>query len=255
VLCLEDPNVQVLLPRISKRFVTYGFSSQADFQARDVRTEGLVSSYRAFHNGEELGEIEIHIPGRHNVLNSLAAVAIASELEIDWPHVRAGLGDMTGVQRRFQITGQARGVLVLDDYGHHPTEIRAVLETLASCYPERRRIVAFQPHRYTRTKALMSEFSRCFYHSDVLLLTEIYAASEKPIEGVTSERLLQEIALHGHHDLHYCPTSAEMVETLEAMVTEGDVVITLGAGNIYQVGERLLERLKYREIDSVTSRL
>jgi UDP-N-acetylmuramate--alanine ligase len=255
VLCLEDPNIQVLLPRIGKRFVTYGFSSQADFQARDVRTQGLVSSYRAFHNGEELGEIEIHIPGKHNVLNSLAAVAIATELEIEWPHVQAGLRDMTGVQRRFQIKGQTGGVLVLDDYGHHPTEIRAVLETLATCYPDRRRIVAFQPHRYSRTKALMSEFARCFYHSDILLLTEIYAASEKPIEGVTSERLIQEIALHGHHDLHYCPTSDEMVEALEAMVSDGDVVITLGAGNIYQIGEKLLERLENRVVGAVASRL
>jgi UDP-N-acetylmuramate--alanine ligase len=254
VLCLEDPNIQVLLPRISKRFVTYGFSSQADFQARDVQTKGLVSSYRAYHNGDELGEIEIHIPGRHNVLNSLAAVAIATELELDWPLVQAGLRDMTGVQRRFQIKGQASGVLVLDDYGHHPTEIKAVLETLASCYPERRRIVAFQPHRYSRTKALMSEFARCFYHSDVLLLTDIYAASEKPIEGVTSERLLQEISLHGHHDLHYCPTQDEMVDALEAMVSDGDVVITLGAGNIYQIGEKLLNRLQNRTIGAVSPR-
>lgn len=255
VLCLEDPNIQVLLPRIGKRFVTYGFSSQADFQAREVRTDGLVSSYRAFHNGEELGEIEIHIPGRHNVLNSLAAVAIATELEIDWPHVQAGLRDMTGVQRRFQIKGEVGGVLVLDDYGHHPTEIRAVLETLASCFPERRRIVAFQPHRYTRTRALQSEFARCFYHSDVLLLTDIYAASEKPIEGVTSERLLEEIALHGHHDLHYCPAIEDMVETLEGMVTDGDVVITLGAGNIYQAGEILLERLEGRSKRPVLTKL
>ncbi len=244
VLCLEDENIQAILPRVEKRFVTYGFSSQADFQARDVRTSGFSSIYRAFHQGEELGEVEIPIPGRHNVLNSLAAVAVAHELEIDWPAVRAGLHDMTGVQRRFQVKGESGGVLVLDDYGHHPTEIRAVLDTLASCYPDRRRIVAFQPHRYTRTNALREQFARCFYHSDVLLITEIYAASEKPIPGVTGAGLVEQIAAHGHHDLHFCPTLDDMLEKLRATVAPGDVVITLGAGSIWQVGEALLESLK-----------
>lgn len=244
VLCLEDENIQAILPRIGKRFVTYGFSSQADFQARDVRTDGLCTHYRAFHKGEEIGEIEIRIPGRHNVLNSLAAVAVAHELEVDWPSVQAGLRDMTGVQRRFQIKGEAGGVLVLDDYGHHPTEIRNVLETLAHCYPNRRRVVAFQPHRYTRTQALMDQFARCFYHSDVLFLTEIYAASEKPIPGINGTRLAQHITAHGHHDLHFCTTCEDMLEKLSATVAPGDVVMTLGAGNVWQVGEWLLDKLK-----------
>jgi UDP-N-acetylmuramate--alanine ligase len=244
VLCLEDENIQALLPQIGKRFVTYGFSSQADFQAREIKTSGLSTSYRAFFQGEELGEIEIPIPGRHNVLNSLAAVAVARELEMDWPNIRAGLRDMTGVQRRFQIKGEARGVIVLDDYGHHPTEIRAVLETLANCYPDRRRIVAFQPHRYSRTAALMDQFARCFYHSDVLLISEIYAASEKPIPGVTGSRLAEQIGAHGHHDLRFCATVEEMTEHLLRLVAPGDVVITLGAGNVWQVGEWLLERLQ-----------
>ncbi|MHC1729760.1 MAG: UDP-N-acetylmuramate--L-alanine ligase [Syntrophobacteraceae bacterium] len=243
ILCLEDENIQAILPRIEKRFTTYGFSSQADFQARNVGTNGLSSTYRVFHRGEELGEMEIPIPGRHNVLNSMAAVAVAHELEIPWPAVQAGLRDMTGVQRRFHIKGEAQGVLVLDDYGHHPTEIRAVLETLAACFPDRRRIVAFQPHRYTRTQALMAQFARCFYHSDVLLISEIYAAGEKPIPGITASRLIEEIAAHGHHDLYFCPTLNEMLSKLGSMVRPGDVVITLGAGNIWQVGESLLERL------------
>jgi UDP-N-acetylmuramate--alanine ligase len=243
ILCLEDENIQAILPRIEKRFATYGFSSQADFQARNVTTSGLSSTYRVFHQGTELGEMEIPIPGLHNVLNSLAAVAVAHELEIGWPAVQAGLRDMTGVQRRFQIKGEAKGVLVLDDYGHHPTEIRAVLETLASCYPDRRRIVAFQPHRYSRTQALMHQFARCFYHSDVLLLTEIYPASEKPIPGITGSRLAEEIGAHGHHDLRFCSSLDEMLEKLCAMVVPGDVVITLGAGNVWQIGESLLNRL------------
>jgi len=243
VLCLEDANTQKILPRVTKRFVTYGFSSQADFQARDVRTQGLTTSYRAFYQGEALGEIEIRIPGRHNVLNSLAVLAVAQELELAWPDIQAGLRDMTGVQRRFQIKGEANGVLVLDDYGHHPNEIRAVLETLADCFPTHRRLVVFQPHRYTRTRALLDEFARCFYQSDVLLMTDIYAASEKPIPGISGELLAQRIAAHGHQDLHYCPTLEETLEKLRSLVVPGDVVITLGAGSIWQVGEALLEAL------------
>lgn len=243
VLCLEDENIQKMLPRIARRFVTYGFSPQADFQAREIKTNGLWTTYRAFHQGKEMGEIEIRIPGRHNVLNSLAAIAVARELEIDWPDIQAGLRDMTGVQRRFQIKGESRGVLVVDDYGHHPTEIRAVLETFASCFPDRRRIVVFQPHRYTRTAALMDDFSRSFYQSDVLFLTEIYAASEKPIDGVTGKVLAERIAAHGHHELYFCPDLEEVLDKLSSLVRAGDAVITLGAGNVWQIGESLLARL------------
>ncbi|HAA01980.1 MAG TPA: UDP-N-acetylmuramate--L-alanine ligase, partial [Syntrophobacteraceae bacterium] len=243
ILCLEDENIQTILPQIGKRFVTYGFSPQADFQARDLRGDGFWSRYRAFHKGELLGDIEIRIPGEHNVLNSLAAVAVAHELDVAWPDVQAGLRDMTGVHRRFQIKGETAGVTVLDDYGHHPNEIRAVLKTLAGCYPDRRRIVVFQPHRYTRTQALQEQFARCFYESDVLLVTEIYAASERPIEGVSGQGLVQRIAAHGHHQLFYCPTLDDALARLVEMVGPNDVVITLGAGNIWQVGESLLTRL------------
>ncbi len=244
VLCLEDEHIQTIIPRISKAFVTYGFSPQADFQARDVRSNGFRTTYRAFARGEELGEITIRIPGRHNVLNSLAAVAVAYELDMQWPAIQEGLEDMTGVQRRFQVKGDAGGVLVIDDYGHHPNEIRVVLETLAQCFPDRRRIVAFQPHRYSRTHGLMEQFARCFYESNVLVLTEIYAAGEKPIPGVTGAALLERIAAHGHHDLHFAHDLEKMLDTLASMVKPGDVVMTLGAGNIHQVGESLLKHLE-----------
>lgn len=244
VLCLEDENIQELLPRIEKRFITYGFSPQADFQARDVETEGLKTRYRAFFQGEELGGIEIRIPGRHNVLNSLAAVAVGRELEIDWPSIQAGLEDMTGVQRRFQIKGDVDGILVLDDYGHHPTEIRAVLDALAGCFPDRRRVVAFQPHRYSRTQGLMDQFARCFYQSDVLLVTEIYAAGEAPLPEVSGEVLAGKIAAHGHHEIRYCPTLEDVTAELLRIAVPGDVVITLGAGSIWQAGERFLEARK-----------
>jgi UDP-N-acetylmuramate--alanine ligase len=162
---------------------------------------------------------------------------------VGWSDIQTGLRDMTGVQRRFQIKGEAEGILVLDDYGHHPTEIRAVLETFATCFPNRRRIVAFQPHRYTRTRALMDQFARCFYQSDVLFLTEIYAASEKPIPGINGRALAEQIIAHGHHDLHYCATLDDLLDSLLKSVQPGDVVLTLGAGNILQVGERLLDKL------------
>jgi UDP-N-acetylmuramate--alanine ligase len=242
VLCLEDENIQSILPQVAKRFVTYGFSSQADFQARAVHSKGFSTTFDAYYRGERLGEMTIPIPGRHNALNSLAAIAVARELDVDWGSVQAGLADMTGVQRRFQIKGEAGGVLVLDDYGHHPTEIRNVLETLAATYPDRRRIVVFQPHRYTRTHALMDQFARCFYQSDVLLVTEIYAASEKPIAGVTGALLAEQINLHGHHDLHFCPDLDSVLNKLLNLVQPGDVVITLGAGNIWHAGESLLAR-------------
>uniref|UniRef100_A0A831ZYA5 UDP-N-acetylmuramate--L-alanine ligase n=1 Tax=Desulfacinum infernum TaxID=35837 RepID=A0A831ZYA5_9BACT len=243
VLCLEDENIQHILPRIQKRFVTYGFSSQADFQAREVSVDGLGTRYRAYHKDCELGEMLIPIPGRHNVLNSLAAVAVGVELEVDWDAIRLGIQDMTGVQRRFQIKGERAGVLVLDDYGHHPTEIRAVLKALTESYPHRRKIVVFQPHRYTRTRGLMDQFATCFYQSDVLFITEIYAASEPPIEGVTGRRLADEVAKYGHHDITFCPTLQEVTQALLDRVRPGDVVMTLGAGNVWQVGEWLLEKL------------
>ncbi len=244
VLCLEDENIQSLLPQIGKRFVTYGFSPQADFQARDIRSEGFRTRYTAYFQGRELGPIEIHLPGRHNVLNSLAAVAVAHELEIDLAAIRAGFEDMTGVQRRFQVKGETNGILVLDDYGHHPTEIRAVLETMTSCFPDRRKVVAFQPHRYSRTAALLDQFARAFYQSDVLLVTDIYAASEVAIPGINGRRVVEAVKAHGHHDIHFCPGIDDVVAKLEEVVRPADVVITLGAGNIYQAGERFLEGLK-----------
>lgn len=247
ILCLEDENIQGLLPRIKKRMVTYGFSAQADFQARDLAFDGLNVSYRAFHRGQELGKVTLPIPGRHNALNSLAAVAVGHELEIPFSAICRGLQEMTGVQRRFQIKGEVNGVTVIDDYGHHPTEIKAVLKTMASSFPGRRRFVLFQPHRYTRTQALFEDFTTAFYQSDVLIVTEIYAASEPVIPGVHAEKLTTAIQKHGHGNVRYIPDHLALVPSLVEEVREGDVVLTLGAGNIWQTGEALLEKLKERK--------
>ena len=247
ILCLEDENIQSLLPRIKKRMVTYGFSAQADFQARDLAFDGLNVSYRAFYCGQELGKVTLPIPGRHNALNSLAAVAVGHELEIPFSAICRGLQEMTGVQRRFQIKGEVNGVTVIDDYGHHPTEIKAVLKTMASSFPGRRRFVLFQPHRYTRTQALFEDFTTAFYQSDVLIVTEIYAASEPVIPGVHAEKLTTAIQKHGHGNVRYIPDHLALVPSLVEEVRGGDVVLTLGAGNIWQTGEALLEKLKERK--------
>ena len=247
ILCLEDENIQSLLPRIKKRLVTYGFSAQADFQARDISFTGLSGSYLACYRGQELGKVNLSIPGWHNVLNSLGAVAVGHELEIPFPAICRGLKEMTGVQRRFQIKGEVSGITVIDDYGHHPAEIKAVLKTVAECFPAHRRYVLFQPHRFTRTRALFKDFTTAFYQSDVLFVTDIYAASEPEIPGVHAEKLATAIREHGHGNIRYIPNPMEIIPILLKEVREKDVVLTLGAGNIWQTGEEFLKRLEERE--------
>lgn len=241
IVCLDDENIQEVIPRVKKPLVTYGFTSQADFQAREVKISGLTSRYKLFEHGKELGEIALNLPGRHNVLNSLAAIAVARELEMNVEDIQAGFEDMTGVERRFQVKGEKDGVLVIDDYGHHPTEIKEVLSTMAECYEGRRRVVVFQPHRYTRTQALFKEFTKAFYQTDVLVITEIYAASEKPIEGVTAEKLAEGIREHGHGNVIFLRSFSEILEYLAENTRERDVVLTLGAGDILKVGEEFLK--------------
>lgn len=244
ILCLEDQHIQNLLPRVNKRLITYGFSAQADFQAREVSFDGLSASYVACKEGREMGRVTLPIPGWHNVLNSLAAVAVGSELDIDFDAICRGLQEMTGVQRRFQIKGEIGKITVIDDYGHHPTEIKAVLKTLAQCYPGRRRYVVFQPHRYTRTQALFQEFTTAFYQSDVLLVLEIYSAGEPPIPGLDAEKLAVALQRHGHGNTRYVPDKTDLISLLLEELREGDVVLTLGAGDVWQIGEELVRRLQ-----------
>lgn len=247
ILCLEDENIQSLLPRINKRLITYGFSAQADFQAREVSFDGLNASYLAYYRGQELGKVNLSIPGWHNVLNSLAAVAVGHELEIPFPAICLGLKEMTGVQRRFQIKGSVAGITIIDDYGHHPNEIKAVLRTIAESFPAHRRYVLFQPHRFTRTQALFEDFTTAFYQSDVLIVTDIYPASETPIPGVHAEKLATAIQEHGHGNIRYIPNPVDVIPVLLEEVREKDVLLTLGAGNIWQTGEEFLKRLQERE--------
>jgi len=243
ILCLDDPHVAELLPQIHKRMITYGFHEQADIYAVDIHSMGRQSQFMVRRGAEELGKITLNIPGRHTIYNSLATVAVGLELEIDFSVIAAALGSFDGVQRRLEIKGEANGVLVVDDYGHHPTEIRATLDAVRDGWPDRRLVVAFQPHRYTRTQALFDEFKTAFHRADVLVLTDIYAASEQPIEGVTTESLIEAVKQHGQREVYFIPDVQDLHIKLIDMLQPGDLLLTLGAGNIVNAGEELLQLL------------
>ncbi|MEW6501694.1 MAG: UDP-N-acetylmuramate--L-alanine ligase [Thermodesulfobacteriota bacterium] len=247
ILCLDDPHVASLLPEIKKRTITYGFTTQADIQARDVKGQGFINRFEVWQHGILLGKVSLLVPGQHNVYNALAAIALGLELEIPFATISKALGGFTGVQRRLQVKGESNGITVMDDYGHHPTEIRATLSALRSAWPKRRLVVLFQPHRYSRTAGLFKEFCTAFHEADLLLLTEIYAASEAPIEGVTGESLLDGIKQHGQKFVEFVPTLAGMAAAVQPHLKRGDVVLTLGAGSIYRVGEELLLELERKD--------
>jgi len=243
IVCLDDANVQSLLPEIRRRTITYGTSAQADVEACEITCGPFASEFRLRHRTADLGRFVLRIPGRHNVLNAMAAITVAMELEVKPDLIREALATFNGVDRRFQLRGKERGITVMDDYGHHPTEIRATLDG-ARLGGFRRIHVLFQPHRYTRTYFLMDEFARSFHQADSLFVMDIYAASEKPIEGVTAETLAERIRQFGHRGVEYVGTIDAGVEALLKVAAEGDLVLTLGAGNVWQAGDRLLEKLK-----------
>ncbi|HEY8086592.1 MAG TPA: UDP-N-acetylmuramate--L-alanine ligase [Polyangiaceae bacterium] len=239
VMCLDHPSVQEVLPRIERRHVTYGVSRQADYRARNTRYEGLATHFDAFRRDVPLGRFVVHMPGAHNVLNALSVIAVADELEVPLDVTRDALAAFHGVQRRFTVVGTpafAKGgkhgdVMIVDDYGHHPAEVEATLDAAQRGF-DRRVVVAFQPHRYTRTKLLFDEFTRAFNKADVLLVTDVYAAGEAPIEGATGEALAAAIRAHGHHAVTFVRDKKRVAEALRDIVEPGDIVIALGAGDI-----------------------
>jgi UDP-N-acetylmuramate--alanine ligase len=244
VLCLDQPNIQLLLPRIAKRVITYGLESGADLVARRLHLSGLTSRFEVFQRGTALGECTLQVPGRHNVLNALAAIAVAIDLEIPFLTIQKALAGFAGVQRRFQVIGQADNVTVVDDYGHHPAEIRATLAAAKAGF-DRRVVVIFQPHRYTRTLHLYQEFLTAFNQADALVVLDIYAAGETPIEGVTASDLADAIRAHGHRDVTYLGRDrARVIDHVIDISRPGDLVITLGAGDVGHLGPELLRRLE-----------
>lgn len=242
VLCLDNEPIQDLIPRIQKRFTTYGMTTQADFQARNIRFEGLRSRFEVVHQGEKLDEIQLNMPGIHNVYNAMASIVVGLELGISFAVIKKALETVQGVKRRLEIKGETRGVTVVDDYGHHPTEIMTTLTATRESWPERRKIVVFQPHRYTRTQALFNEFARAFYQSDILVVLPIYAASEAAIEGIDHASLCRAIREHGHRQVHCVDSKEAAIAVVEEILEPGDILLTLGAGDVWKVGTEVLER-------------
>ncbi len=245
ILCLDDPNIQEVLPLVKKRYLTYGFSSQADFHATEIRMRQGRTSFLAHYQGQELGRISFRMPGRHNVLNALAVLAVAMELAVPFRTIVGGFRNFGGVQRRFQVRDEIAGVMMVDDYGHHPAEIRATLAAAKSGW-KKRVVAVFQPHRYSRTKALFDDFLTAFYQADKLVVTDVYAAGEASIEGADADALAAGVRDHGHRDVSYCATLEDAAVLLENQVEPGDMVITLGAGNVNQVIDLLSAKLNKR---------
>jgi UDP-N-acetylmuramate--alanine ligase len=243
ILCLDDPNIQRILPSIKRRVITYGNSAQADLRIARSSSGHLASEFHLVRDEQDLGCFRLSVAGAHNISNAAAAAAVALELEVPVEAIREGLAQFSGVDRRFQIKGSESGVTVIDDYGHHPTEIRATLAAARACQ-FRRVHVLFQPHRYTRTQALMDEFAQAFHQADSVFVLDIYAASEAPIEGVTSEALIRRLADFGQRSAIYAGSLNSGIEAIVATAEPGDVVITLGAGNVSQAAGSILDKLR-----------
>ena len=243
ILCLDDENVQQILPQVKRRTLTYGSTAQVDLAISEAQCGHMSSQFRLRLRGEDLGLFRVNVPGYHNVLNSTAAVGVGLELGVEPDVIRVGLAQYSGVDRRFQVRGEQAGVTVVDDYGHHPTEIRATLAAARLC--QYKRVLAiFQPHRYTRTQHLMDEFAKSFNAADSVFVLDIYAASEKPIEGVTAEALCERMTSFGHRSVKHVGTIDRAIEAVVAAVQPGDCVLTLGAGNVWQAGDKILDKLK-----------
>ena len=245
VLCLDEERIQDMLPRIRRRYVTYGLSAQADVSAEDIRLEGTGSRYQLKLGGRSVGEVVLKVPGRVSVLNSLAAIGVGREMGLSLDEIRSGLEYFSGVDRRFQVKAESSGILVIDDYGHHPTEIRATLATAKEVF-SRRTVVVFQPHRYSRVSALFDDFCRAFHQADILIVTDIYPAGEDPIQGVTGKKLAEGIEGHGHRHVRFVAELEEILGVLEKEMAEGDLVITLGAGDVTALSDRTAEVVNAR---------
>lgn len=244
IICLDDEHIAEILPEIRKRVITYGLTRQSDLYAENIEFENGRSRFEVSQSGNVLGTVELLQPGMHNIYNSLAAICVGLELEIDFTVIAQALGSFAGVQRRMELKGEVCDITVVDDYGHHPTEIRATLSAVKQAWPEKRLVVLFQPHRYSRTKGLFNEFQTCFHLADLLVMTDIYAASEEPIEGIGSLQLLEKIRQHGQRHTAHIPEVSELAAAIKDKLQPGDLVLTLGAGNIVKAGEELLALLE-----------
>ena len=243
VLCLDEPALQDIMPKIKKKIVTYGLNGQADLQAVDIVHRANLTRFTVLRDGEELGEIELQIPGDHNVQNALAATAVGLELHVPFSKVKTGIEKFTGVFRRWEVKAELDGITVIDDYAHHPTEIRATLAGAKAGW-RRRTVCVFQPHLYSRTRDFYDEFGRAFFNADVLIVTDVYPAREEPIQGVTGELIANAAKEFGHKQVHYVPEKKDVPDYLMTITRPGDMVITMGAGDIWKFGEQFISLRK-----------
>ena len=245
ILCLDDPHLQSIIPRLERRLITYGFSTQSDIYARDLSFSAFTSQATLHYKGRTLGPLHLNVPGKHMISNAMAAVAVGLDLDIPPELILEALESYTGTGRRFELKGEPGGIMVVEDYGHHPTEIKATLDGAKRGW-ERRLVAVFQPHRYTRTFHLIDDFARAFNQADVLVLTEIYPAGETPIPNVSGKALFDEVVRYGHKDAYFEPDPAAIPARLEKILRPGDIIIVLGAGNINRIIPELLLRLEAR---------
>ncbi len=248
IVCLDDTVVQEILGGIQRRLVTYGTVRQAMVRAESIEQEGSGVQFTAVAYGQPLGTVSLQAPGVHNVRNALAAIAVGLEMDIEIKYILGGIARYTGVHRRFQILGEPGGVLVIDDYAHHPTEVEATLRAASDAYPDRRIVAAFQPHLYSRTEEFKERFGGSFFNADVLVVTDVYGARERPRAGITG-RIVADYALaRGHRNVHYVAAKSELADALAAICTSGDVVVFLGAGDIWRYARVFFDRLQQRTV-------
>lgn len=244
IVCLDDQNVRSILPKLQKRIITYGLTPQAQIRAVDIRLNQFTSTFTVVNDGEKLGVITLTTPGEHNIKNALAAIATGIELNIDFKLIKKGLERYSGVFRRFQLKAESQGVMVIDDYAHHPTEVQATLNAAQKGWADRRIVAVFQPHLYSRTQDLYKEFGLSFFEAEVVIITDVYPSREKPIEGVTGKLISETAQQYGHKNVIYVENKEDVTKKLKEITRAGDIVITMGAGDIYRFGEDFVKELE-----------
>jgi len=251
IVCLDDPNVQALVDEIDRRVVTYGLSRQADVRAENITHSGLESCFELIVRGEMRGDVRLQVPGIYNVRNALAAATVGLELEIPFEKIQHALGRFSGVNRRFQVIGDVDGVLVIDDYAHHPTEVRATLEAAGTGFPDRRIVAVFQPHLYSRTRDFKEDFARAFFNADVLVVTDVYGAREEPMPGISGTLIADLARRFGHRDVHDVADKNVVPAYVADLIRRGDIVVILGAGDIWRCGRKLVDLLEHQTHENV----
>ena len=251
IACIDEPHLKAILPDIKKRIITYGLDENAEVRAVDISYESGESRFNLINEGTDLGKIHLRMPGVHNVKNALGVIALALELDIPFDTIAKALSEFEGVRRRFEIKKRIAGMMIVDDYAHHPTEVKSSLSAAQTGW-DRRVIAVFQPHLYSRTRDFKDEFGSSFNHADVVIITDIFPAREAPIEGVTGKLIADAVKSSGHKEVHYLPEKEKISDFLIDFATEGDMIITIGAGDIYKIGEEFIQKLERAEKDAVS---